>query len=94
MGGFKSPWKNLIPQLNWEFCRTGGGLLKLRDDVQTCGYEDVRVMWEMLRRSESEVVDHPPKRKQRPFWRVFVWSNHATTTATTTPTSSLSPKHA
>ncbi|KAF3432493.1 hypothetical protein FNV43_RR27233 [Rhamnella rubrinervis] len=76
--------------------KSGGGLLKLRDDVQTCGYEDVQVMWEMLRRSESEVIDHPQKRKQRPFWRVFVWPNHTTGTAatTTTPTSALSPKHA
>ncbi|KAH7516660.1 hypothetical protein FEM48_Zijuj10G0158600 [Ziziphus jujuba var. spinosa] len=35
-----------------------GGLLKLRDDVQTCGYEDVQVMWEMLRRSETEPTEH------------------------------------
>lgn len=59
----------------------GAGLLKLHDDVQTCGYQDVQVMWEMLQRSESELLGHHhdhPKRKQRPFWRVFVWSNHRT----------------
>ncbi|OWM69540.1 hypothetical protein CDL15_Pgr014001 [Punica granatum] len=55
----------------------GAGLLKLHDDVQTCGYEDVQVMWEMLRRSETETMaPNHGKRKQRPFWRVFVWSNH------------------
>ncbi|KAJ1433411.1 hypothetical protein SESBI_05937 [Sesbania bispinosa] len=27
---------------------TGEGLLKLRDDVQMCGYRDVEVMWNML----------------------------------------------
>ncbi|KAJ6414562.1 hypothetical protein OIU84_003540 [Salix udensis] len=53
------------------------GLLKLHNDVQTCGYEDVQVMWEILRRSESELMASLPKRKQRPFWRVFVWSNHS-----------------
>ncbi|KAM7480245.1 hypothetical protein LguiA_028458 [Lonicera macranthoides] len=56
--------------------KNGAGLLKLRDDIQTCGYEDVQVMWEMLRRTESELISHRPKRKQRPFWRIFIWQNH------------------
>ncbi|OVA00914.1 hypothetical protein BVC80_9081g79 [Macleaya cordata] len=58
--------------------KNGGGLLKLHNDVQTCGYQDVQVMWEMLRRSESELMaPTPTKRKhQRPFWRVHVWSSH------------------
>ncbi|KAJ7962716.1 MAGUK p55 subfamily member 4 like [Quillaja saponaria] len=55
--------------------KNGTGLLKLHDDIQTCGYQDVQVMWEMLRRSESELIDNHPKRK--PFWRVSVWSNHS-----------------
>ncbi|MBA0807675.1 hypothetical protein Gohar_023465 [Gossypium harknessii] len=46
-------------------------------------------MWEMLRRSESELLaaNNNPKRKHRPaFWRVFVWSsNH---------TSAFSPNYA
>lgn len=56
---------------------TGAGLLKLRDDIQTCGYEDVQVMWEMLRRTETELMPthNNAKRKHRPFWRVFVWSS-------------------
>ncbi|OAY52621.1 uncharacterized protein LOC110612831 [Manihot esculenta] len=53
----------------------GAGLLKLHNDVQTCGYEDVQVMWEMLKRSESEQIANHPKRKQRSFWKVLVWSN-------------------
>ncbi|KAJ6944332.1 hypothetical protein NC652_009664 [Populus alba x Populus x berolinensis] len=57
--------------------KNGAGLLELHNDVQTCGYEDVQVMWEILRRSESELMASLPKRKQRPFWRVFVWSNHS-----------------
>ncbi|KAK1268690.1 hypothetical protein QJS04_geneDACA013905 [Acorus gramineus] len=55
----------------------GLGLLKLHDDVQMCGYQDVQVMWEMLKQSEME-MSHSPKRK-RPFWRIFVWSNRTTT---------------
>ncbi|XP_028772034.1 uncharacterized protein LOC114751177 [Neltuma alba] len=60
--------------------RNGDGLLKLQDDIQTCGYQDVQVMWEMLRRTEPEAVDSHQKRKQQPFWGIFVWpsnSNHS-----------------
>ncbi|EPS74000.1 hypothetical protein M569_00759, partial [Genlisea aurea] len=33
--------------------KNGAGLLKLHNDIETCGYEDVQIMWEMLiRRSE------------------------------------------
>ncbi|VFQ87257.1 unnamed protein product [Cuscuta campestris] len=57
----------------------GAGLLKLRDDIQTCGYEDVQVMWEMLRRTDSVFLSQPSisstnkKRKQRlrSLWRNF-----------------------
>lgn len=54
----------------------GAALLKLHDDIQTCGYEDVQVMWDMLRKTESEMISRPTKRKQKPFWRVFLWHNH------------------
>ncbi|XP_059643850.1 uncharacterized protein LOC132285674 [Cornus florida] len=64
--------------------KNGAGLLKLHDDIQTCGYEDVQVMWEMLRRSESELMSNHSKRKQRPFWRIFVWSNHSTASSFST----------
>ncbi|KAF8025281.1 hypothetical protein BT93_F2195 [Corymbia citriodora subsp. variegata] len=56
----------------------GAGHMKLEDDVQTCEYQDVQVMWEMLKRSETELMANHPKRKaHRPFWRVLVWSNHS-----------------
>ncbi|KAL0342229.1 UNVERIFIED_CONTAM: hypothetical protein Scaly_1885500 [Sesamum calycinum] len=56
--------------------KIGAGLLKLHDDIQTCGYEDVQIMWEMLRQTESEVVSRHSKRKTRWFCRNFSWSNH------------------
>ncbi|KAI3956437.1 hypothetical protein MKX01_016850 [Papaver californicum] len=63
--------------------KNGGGLLKLHNDVQTCEYQDVQVMWEMLRRSESELMNisghqshtHTKRKLPRPFWRVHVWSS-------------------
>lgn len=68
---------------------TGGGLLKLHDDIQTCGYEDVQVMWEMLRRSDSDLTSNQTtKRKQRPFWRVFVLSS-----SNRSDSSSFAPSH-
>ncbi|KAK2976614.1 hypothetical protein RJ640_021416 [Escallonia rubra] len=65
-----------MQELRWLPFLSGAALLKLRDDIQTCGYEDVQVMWEMLRRTESELITHRPKRKPRPFWRIFVWHRH------------------
>ncbi|GAA0145220.1 hypothetical protein Leryth_003016 [Lithospermum erythrorhizon] len=55
--------------------KNGGGLLKLRDDIQTCGYQDVQIMWEMLSQTESETINSHLAKKQRPFWRIFVWSD-------------------
>ncbi|KAL2554852.1 uncharacterized protein Fot_08471 [Forsythia ovata] len=58
--------------------KNGAGLLKLHNDIQTCGYEDVQIMWEMLRRTESESEPMPRHTKRRQRWlsRNFVWSNH------------------
>ncbi|PIN18198.1 hypothetical protein CDL12_09136 [Handroanthus impetiginosus] len=56
--------------------KNGAGLLKLHDDIQTCGYEDVQIMWEILRRTESEVISHHNKRKNRWFWRNVAISGH------------------
>ncbi|KAH0457587.1 hypothetical protein IEQ34_012902 [Dendrobium chrysotoxum] len=54
------------------------GLRKLRQEVSTCEYEDVRVMWEMLRRNEIEIARSPPLNDQpaaklRRRWVVFDW---------------------
>ncbi|KAJ4966075.1 hypothetical protein NE237_017924 [Protea cynaroides] len=35
---------------------TSRGLLKLRDDVRACKYEDVQVLWEMLKNREMELA--------------------------------------
>ncbi|XVE55779.1 hypothetical protein DITRI_Ditri03aG0184900 [Diplodiscus trichospermus] len=53
------------------------GLLKLRKDVRSCEYEDVRVMWEMLRRNEAEVVRSPRRCKKRSLSNCFEWARRA-----------------
>ncbi|KAL1812655.1 hypothetical protein DCAR_0624904 [Daucus carota subsp. sativus] len=63
--------------------KDGASLLKLHNDIQTCGYQDIQVMWEMIRRSELELISQSSKKKQRSFWRFFVWRNH--TRAHTSP---------
>lgn len=47
---------------------SGGSILKLHGDVQTCGYKDVQVMFEILTSSE---LDEPSKRRKQPAtaWR-------------------------
>ncbi|GJN26171.1 hypothetical protein PR202_gb14081 [Eleusine coracana subsp. coracana] len=47
-----------------------GVLVKLHDDIQTCAYEDVQVMWEMLQRSETDRLAREPSPKGA---RALVW---------------------
>ncbi|CAD5190040.1 unnamed protein product [Musa acuminata subsp. malaccensis] len=56
----------------------GGGILKLYDDVQMCGYEDVQVMWEILTKSEMETSNGMPKQRRRSLWRVSSWYSRST----------------
>ncbi|XP_020264711.1 uncharacterized protein LOC109840459 [Asparagus officinalis] len=44
--------------------KDGKGILKLHDDVQTCEYQDVQIMWEMLQKAEMELM-HAPKSKSK-----------------------------
>nr|ACG46920.1 hypothetical protein [Zea mays] len=51
-----------------------GGVLSLHRDVQTCGYQDVQVMWNMLssdKEAAAGALPKPPRRK-RPssVWRL------------------------
>uniref|UniRef100_A0A453S2K8 Uncharacterized protein n=1 Tax=Aegilops tauschii subsp. strangulata TaxID=200361 RepID=A0A453S2K8_AEGTS len=51
---------------------SSGGILKLHEDVQTCGYQDVQVMFDMLT-SELEAA-HARNRKQ-PASPPTAWSS-------------------
>ncbi|XP_057979025.1 uncharacterized protein LOC131165348 [Malania oleifera] len=69
-------------------CLGAAGLLNLRDDVRSCGYGDVQVMWNMLSlSSELEKSGRVPvahgRRRSRSYskqrsssssWRVLIWS--------------------
>ncbi|RWW65228.1 hypothetical protein BHE74_00027475, partial [Ensete ventricosum] len=55
-----------------------GGILKLYDDVQMCGYQDVQVMWEILTKSEMETSNGMPKQRRRSLWRLPSWYGRST----------------
>jgi hypothetical protein len=50
------------------------GALNLHQDVQTCGYNDVQVMWDMLSSDRAAAVAAAagalPAKQKRPFWRL------------------------
>lgn len=48
------------------------GLVKLQQDVRTCEYEDVHVLWEMLERNETGLTG----RRKGPFWEFVQWAKH------------------
>ncbi|KAJ8497315.1 hypothetical protein OPV22_007867 [Ensete ventricosum] len=56
----------------------GGGILKLYDDVQMCGYQDVQVMWEILTKTEMETSNGMPKQRRRSLWRLPSWYGRST----------------
>ncbi|KAL9450244.1 hypothetical protein AB3S75_012055 [Citrus x aurantiifolia] len=55
------------------------GLLRLRQDVRSCEYEDVRVMWEMLKRNEPELARSPSRSKKRFCLNFFWWARSSCT---------------
>ncbi|KAF1892520.1 hypothetical protein Lal_00010986 [Lupinus albus] len=71
-------------------CGGVGGILKLRDDVQMCGYKDAEVMWNILNISlKPEKLEATPRSttfklpkrvsKQRStLWNIFFWISHKT----------------
>ncbi|PWZ40829.1 hypothetical protein Zm00014a_006789 [Zea mays] len=69
----KRAWIAAAARLTTRHKKEDGGhgvLVKLHDDVQTCAYEDVQVMWEMLQRAETERLAREPSTKGA---RALVW---------------------
>jgi hypothetical protein len=65
----------VLTKLTHVFAHPDGGhsvLVKLHDDVQTCAYEDVQVMWEMLQRAETDRLAREPSPKGA---RALVWDS-------------------
>ncbi|XP_020265871.1 uncharacterized protein LOC109841349 [Asparagus officinalis] len=83
----KKAWVAVSAKVKAAGRKDGGGILKLHNDVETCGYQDVQVMWEMmLRRSEKGLTlthhHHPSSSSssskptnKKPLWRLSTSSN-------------------
>ncbi|KAI3460164.1 hypothetical protein Pfo_016827 [Paulownia fortunei] len=53
------------------------GIVKLRQDVRTCEYEDVHILWGMLKRNETDLTAGRRRRRKGPFWEFVQWAKHA-----------------
>ncbi|OIT33073.1 hypothetical protein A4A49_24854 [Nicotiana attenuata] len=54
------------------------GLVKLRRDVRKCEYEDVHILWEMLKKNETgDATTSAAARKKVRFWDIFDWAKRA-----------------
>lgn len=53
------------------------GLLKLRHDVRECEYEDVRILWELLKKNQSDMTNSTSKRSKRCFSKIIEWAKCA-----------------
>ncbi|TYJ35239.1 hypothetical protein E1A91_A05G223300v1 [Gossypium mustelinum] len=69
--GMRRVWTGLATRLGVR--KSGTGLLKLQKEVSSCEYGDVHVMWELLRRSEIEIVESPKRCKKRRLTKCFQW---------------------
>ncbi|XP_015691603.2 uncharacterized protein LOC102717430 [Oryza brachyantha] len=72
----KRAWVVLAARLRRKKEHDGRGVLvKLHEDIQTCAYEDVQVMWEILQRSETaRLTAAPPSPGSA---RALVWLGRA-----------------
>ncbi|KAJ7958241.1 Elongation factor 4 [Quillaja saponaria] len=60
------------------------GIVKLQRDVRACEYEDIHIMWEMLKRNETETARSPgnsskfPRRSnKRQYWNLIEWGRRS-----------------
>ncbi|CAK9182849.1 unnamed protein product [Ilex paraguariensis] len=53
------------------------GLVKLRHDVRTCEYEDVHVLWDMLKKNETEITRSAAGKKKGRAWSIANWARCA-----------------
>ncbi|KAL2935817.1 Long-chain-fatty-acid--CoA ligase ACSBG2 [Bienertia sinuspersici] len=75
------PVKRLCRGLATRFGFRKRGILMLSQEVQACEYEDVRRMWEMLKKSETQEVARSPSQKSlknKPLRNALSWARMGT----------------
>lgn len=54
------------------------GHVKLHHDVRKCEYEDVQILWDMLKKNETgDATKSPSGRKKVRFWDIIDWAKRA-----------------
>ncbi|MCL7050279.1 hypothetical protein MKW94_024217 [Papaver nudicaule] len=61
----KYPIRRVWIKLTIQLGLRDSGLKKLQYEVNSCEYEDIHVMWEMLRRTESDLTPIKPSELNR-----------------------------
>lgn len=56
---FRRMWDVVLTRLHPHKRKRGNGMRKLYNDVLSCGYEDVHVMWSMLQHPAYPALDSP-----------------------------------
>ncbi|KAF5193370.1 hypothetical protein FRX31_017044 [Thalictrum thalictroides] len=47
------------------------GLQKLTDEVKTCEYDDVHIMWKLLKKTQIDMAESPTKKLKRHLQNIF-----------------------
>ena len=70
-------WTKLYKKLG---LRKDAEHIKLQQDVKSCEYEDVHVLWEMLKRNDSQSGSNTcrkdAEKTESPFWEIVQWARH------------------
>ncbi|KAF0892337.1 hypothetical protein E2562_014880 [Oryza meyeriana var. granulata] len=76
----RQAWAAVSTRVRARKTGSGGSILKLHEDVQTCGYKDVQVMFEILKSELEE--SRTPKQRKPPAWRPpSAWSSRSSSIA-------------
>ncbi|CAA0843378.1 Unknown protein [Striga hermonthica] len=67
-GKMMTPMQKVWAKLSKRICSRKNGIIKLHQDVRSCEYEDVHILWDMLKRKEVDLTI-----EREPFWRLH-WS--------------------
>ncbi|KAL8487631.1 hypothetical protein ACS0TY_024084 [Phlomoides rotata] len=72
-----SPMRKVWTKLSKKFGhRKNAEHMKLQQDVSSCEYEDVHVLWEMLKRHDVDLTGSPKDSAAASFWDVLQWAKN------------------
>ncbi|KAJ8541181.1 hypothetical protein K7X08_001997 [Anisodus acutangulus] len=74
MDPMRKAWTRVSTRLRFR----KNGLVKLHRDVRKCEYEDVHILWEMLKKNETgDATKSAAGPKKVRFWDIIDWAKRA-----------------